>query len=264
MSDVVPIEMSYRQFNLRKRNGSFRRICAPNETLVAYQRSKLPALYDLFDNVVEEEGLQGIFHGFIPDRNCVTSGMQHIGYMTTIMMDIADFFDSVTNTMLADFDLTTAKDDHLYHKDGSCAQGFATSPILANIAITKVIKRVKRALETILSENSFALTIYADDLSISINTESKPIIDMIKVIVGDAFEEFGFKIKPSKTRVRFAKYGRRHMLGIAVGDTDVQVPRKTKRKLRAARHQQRWSSVGGLTTWSRCLLPKALRDIPNG
>lgn len=249
---------SYRQFNLRKRNGSFRRICAPSTALVQYQRDQLPILYEIFQDASEASGVSEVFHGFLPDRNCVTAAREHVGFETTVMMDIADFFDSVTSEMISDFDRTFGADTKLFHQDGTCAQGFATSPILANIAAIPLVAALKYTLTGLFGDD-FVMTLYADDLSISFNSTNKGMINSVIHNVKVITARNSFAIKGSKTRVRFAKYGRRHMLGIAVGDTDIQVPRKTKRKLRAARHQENWPSLGGLTAWSKCYLPKALR-----
>lgn len=69
----------------------------------------------------------------------------------------------------------------------------------------------------------------------------------------------GFSINKNKTRVRCSKAGYRKILGINVGNDHIRASRKTMRKIRAANHQGNFHSKGGLTTWSKCLLPKALR-----
>lgn len=89
--------MNYTEFKLPKKSGGFRRITAPDAELLSYQRSKLQTLEVLWQDVAAEYGVDHIQHGFISNRNCVTAAERHVGYATTISMDIADFFDSVTS-----------------------------------------------------------------------------------------------------------------------------------------------------------------------
>ena len=65
-----------------------------------------------------------------------------------------------------------------------------------------------------------------------------------------------FKIHSNKTRIRYAKYGYRKILGINVGDNDIKTTRKIMRKIRAANHQENGPSLGGLITWSKLYEPK--------
>lgn len=250
--------MEYREFLLPKKGGKgFRRITAPDAELKTYQRGMLRRLEQLWEESAELFGIAQIQHGFLPDRNPITGATKHIGYRTTISMDLSDFFDSVTKAHIAIFDEEIAQDDNLFHVDGHTSQGFVTSPILANIAIVPALNELNQWLDNEFTD--FALTMYADDITISINSEELPeiinVINQTQVI----FETYGFRIKPTKTRIRYAKYGWRRVLGVMVGEDSLKATRKIRNKMRAARHQESWNSLGGLTAWSRCLLPKSLR-----
>ena len=251
--------MTYREFLIPKKSGGSRKITAPDNELLAYQRSKLPILEEIWENTVEEYGVEDIQHGFIKDRNVVTAANKHIGYLASIGMDISDFFDSVTKNHIRILSPELAEDEHLFHADGYCSQGFATSPMMANIAIIPALQQIDEYLHNGNLEFQTSVTLYADDLTISANTtEMSVLVEIIKNIT-EILERFQFKVKPTKTRIRFAKYGYRRMLGIMVGNDNIKVPRKIKYRMRAARHQGNNSSLGGLTTWSRLLPPKALR-----
>lgn len=249
--------MTYTEFRLPKKSGGYRKITAPDAELLTYQRSKLRGLEMLWQDIADEFGVEDIQHGFIPNRNCVTAAERHIGYRTTISMDIADFFDNVTSNHIRQFSPMFANDSHLYHADGYCSQGFATSPILCNIALIPTIADVVSYLESTFGD--YVITVYADDITISVNEERHELLNINITNIIEIFNASGFKIKPSKTRIRYAKYGFRRILGIMVGDNGMKVPRKTKYKLRAARHQKNASSIGGLVTWSKLQLPKAYR-----
>ena len=264
--------MTYREFLIPKKGKGFRKITAPDAELLSYQRSKLRTLESLWYDIALEYEVEDIQHGFLPNRNCVTAAEKHIGYQTTISMDISDFFDSVTQDHIRRFSNEFGNDQHLYHAEGYASQGFATSPILANIAIIPAIAELQSSLDQLLLGNPFALTVYADDITISTNIaiDDYSMQRLVIETTSSILLRHGFSIKPKKTRTRYAQYGFRRVLGVMVGNASIKVPRKVKYRLRAALHQARTlpsfpekrhaiASSGGLTTWSRLMLPKALR-----
>ena len=248
-------DYSYREFSIPKKNGKFRKIVAPSKDLLQYQRAQLPQLEGMFRLYASTAGLNSVAHGFLRGRNCVTAAEQHIGYKSTIIMDLANFFDTVNRTMFTQFSMAhVTADSRLFHEQGYCAQGFATSPILANIALLPALKQIQDYLE--MTFDDFAFTIYADDIQISVNTESADeLMYVIAKPIQGCLECHGFTLNPNKTRIRFAKYGYRRILGVNVGDTGIRASRRVMRKIRAARHQKNGSSLGGLTTWSQCRRP---------
>jgi len=249
--DKSDVDNSYKDFTIAKKNGKTRKISEPSNTLKKWQKRKLKHLYNYYELESIAMKVEDIAHGFLPNKNVVTAAEKHIGFKCTLMMDISNFFDTVTSDMIPD----EISDEFYFHKNGNyCAQGFVTSPILANIASIHIIKDIKDELNNI--ENlEFAFTIYADDIQVSLNDESKSMINLVKSIVTEKFTNKGFSINESKTRVKYAKYGYRRILGVNVGDKEVRATRKTMRKIRAARHQSNKSSLGGLINWSNCNKP---------
>jgi hypothetical protein len=144
----------------------------------------------------------------------------------------------------------------LFKEDGYAAQGFCTSPIVANIAILPCIEQFIDYLDHIYPR-AYALTIYADDVQLSLNSEDYEEYYNNERVFKEIVEARGFQINPKKTRTRLAKGGARRILGVNVTEEAVVASRKTKRKLRAAKHQANHASARGLTTWSRCYLPKS-------
>jgi len=252
-------DYSYKEYLIPKKNKKFRKIVAPSQDLLEYQQSVLPKLEVIYLEKVSGTRISDTAHGFIRGRNCVTASEKHIGYKSTVIMDLSNFFDTVFREM---FDTEEYKiiydDNNLFHKSGYCAQGFATSPILANIALIPAMTEIDDYLSSKFKE--YAFTIYADDIQISTNCEeSEDIIDIIAEPITKIVEKNGFGINPNKTRIRYSKYGYRKMLGINVGEDHIRATRKTMKKIRAAKHQENGSSLGGLTTWSRCYPPSYRR-----
>jgi hypothetical protein len=243
--------MEYKEFKIKKKNGTFRRICAPDKSLYKSQRFELKTISKFLDKKLKENNLDNVFHGFIKGKNCVTAAEQHIGYQYTIMLDISDFFDSVNKSLLSKL-YTETFHESLFHKDGRTAQGFATSPCLANLAILPAIKSIKSNLP----EGS-VITIYADDIQISTNDKTK--IKSIISIVKTQLQKYNFILNTKKTRVKNINQGFKRILGINVGKDSLRATRKTMRKIRAARHQNNRHSLGGLINWSKCHKPKELK-----
>ena len=260
--------MTYRKFEIKKRNGSTRAIYAPDSELLAYQQERLPELTTIFHKVARRANVDDLFHGFVPARNVVTAAEMHIGFNVTLSMDIVSCFDSVTPSHVP-FLINT---DYLF-ADGKAAQGFATSPMIANIALIHPLKLIKEELDNIIKPGEYAITIYADDITVSLNYEKVEAVMAIAHRIEHILNKFKFQINPNKTHIRWAKYGFRRVLGVNVGDNEVRATRKIMRRIRSAKHLARHAkdpdvkqhaifSSGGLTTWSRCLRPKAARQ-PN-
>ena len=243
-------KMDYNEFKIPKKGGKLRNVVAPNKELLKFQRSVLRTLNSFYFKQVEGTEIQDIAHGFLKGRNVITAAEQHIGYKVTIMMDISNFFDTVYSTMLPEEFATIPQ---LFHKDGYCAQGFATSPLLANISSIQMLQRISRYLKRF---DDYAFTIYADDIQISVNIEDYDVLNRIISEVSKDIEAAGFKVNEKKTRIKYAKFGWRRILGVNVGDKEVRATRKVIRKIRAARQQRNGPSLGGLMNWASCQKPK--------
>lgn len=252
-------DYSYKEYSIPKKNGKLRKIVAPSEDLLTYQRQILTDIEKFYTNLTYGTRLEEIINGFVPGKNCVTAAEQHIGFKSTVVMDLSNFFDTVKKDMFNDphsarhYPEITLK-DKLFHREGYCAQGFATSPLLANIAFIPAILEIDDYLSCIGA--GYAFTIYADDIQISTHLDdSKFIKEYIIDEITEIIEAHKFEINSNKTRIRYAKYGYRKILGINVGDTEIRGTRKTMKKIRAALHQQNGPSLGGLRTWSLCYPP---------
>lgn len=251
--------MEYKEYVIPKKGGKTRKIVAPDAELKTYQRGELRSLEAIFKKESKIHGIldYDLFHGFLHGKNCVTAATKHIGYEATVMMDISNFFDSVfANHISPIYKL----DSKLFHREGHAAQGFPSSPMVANIAAVPVMAEIAMKVRSL--EADAAITIYADDVTISVN--NRAVIPIVQRIVKRAFNTHGFTINERKTRVKYAKHGYRRILGVNVGDYGVRATRKTMRKIRAARHQSKKSihaarSCGGLMTWSQCILPRKAR-----
>lgn len=256
------LDLSYEDFYIGKKR---RKISNPSEDLKAYQRNKIKELEKTYFKLISGSEIEDTAHGFIKNRNCAGCAIKHIGFEMTIMLDISKFFDSVTKEMIENVDSNSAKDKYLFHKEGYTAQGFPTSPILANIASIPLLIQINQFLKSIYNDK-YAFTIYADDIQISINRILPLGRREENIIINNIIEfakEHTLVVNKNKTRVRYARYGYRRILGINVGDDHIRASRKTMKRIRAARHQNNHQSLGGLISWSNCGLPKSKQKKAN-
>lgn len=250
------LDLSYRTFYIKKKNGKTRKICAPSADLLKAQRRILPELVEHFTLYEAEHLKSEIFHGFIPGRNIVTCAELHKNLDHTLTLDISNCFDSISNEMIASCDIKPL--DIYFEKETNClAQGFATSPILSAIYLVKPIKELITLVKYIDPEA--VVTCYADDIQISIHKQSYDTLNRLVTYATHIFAQYKLTINPKKTRMRHSKYGNRKILGIQVGSESLTPSRKLKKKIRAAKHQGNGPSLGGLVTASRMMLPRILR-----
>lgn len=189
-----------------------------------------------------------VVFGFVPGQSPVTMARRHIGRGYTLTMDIADFYDSVTRTQIRDGLLKIATMDMMLGAssldvllsmgraetvasavchDGAPRQGLPCSPFAANIAAHELDLLILAGLPP-----GIVYTRYADDMVFS-GDDRAALLAVRDRIVPDAIAAMGWRINPRKTRMQDARYGRRIICGIAVGDSDLRAPRRVRRKARA-------------------------------
>lgn len=237
----------YRVMRIRKKSGGWREIAVPSVRYRDYLQTLLPPLYR-----IQAAVCGNCVHGFMPGRSPVTNAAVHVGYLYTLSLDLADFFDSITVPMIS----THIPEPLLAVPPRRPAmQGLPTSPAIANIAAAPLDAAILSLLAWWGVECRY--TRYADDLTISTNEITVVTRNNRKSIIR-RIESCGFKANPRKTRIQFASRGRRIITGVAVGVSDVTVPRSIKRKMRAAEHQGNRLSLRGLREWAKLKMPNSV------
>jgi hypothetical protein len=240
-----------RVFTIPKPNGKVRTIYAPSPGESRFLRDQwLPVL----ENIQRKVCLPRVVHGFVKGKSPVTNAMAHRNKQITVSMDLVNFFDSVTEdklTWVVPFGVMLG-----ILVDGAARQGLPTSPSAANIAAAPMDQQILRWCKR--QGPGVVYTRYADDLTISFNEEatvSTCLEEIPKIIAAH-----GFAVAKHKTRVQYAKAGRRIVTGVAV-DSTVHPTRRAKRRLRAAMHQGSTFRSRGLAEWCMVKLPKAARPV---
>lgn len=242
---------------IKKRSGGTRTVVCPSEQEKIALRQHLGALTAKCHSENAE--------GFLPGHSPVTNALRHISRRYTLSYDLSDYFDSITpdrmRGKLSALEMESCIIDPGDGKRRAC-QGLPTSPAIANIAgmdIDAAIRKMlaKRHLDVVYTR-------YADDLVLSYDDYACTAV--LREQIPQIVSRCGYRINERKTRLQDAHFGRREITGVSVAD-DVRVPRRIRRRLRAARHQAehgltkrgRWYSAArarGLAQWARLELPK--------
>jgi retron-type reverse transcriptase len=245
----------YIAFAIPKRQGGERIIHAPKTKLKAILRK-------LDKELVSKLPVSEHAHGFVKGRSIATNARPHVGKPMVAKFDIKDCFPSIKMGRVRGLLLAMGysypvaaslavlmteaprqpveAEGKLYHTPTgprACVQGAPTSPGLCNA----ILLRLDRRLGGLAKKRGLSYTRYADDL-----TFSGPEADVKKLlgIVPKLVAEEGFEINRDKTRL-MRQSGRQAVTGVIV-NKDMGLSRKTRRKLRAALHQQRTKLAGAV------------------
>lgn len=215
------------------------------------ERAALRALLPQLETIQARACKPRIVQGFSRGRSPVTNALAHRGFGYTVTMDLRDFFAHCTRDKLTPFVPSDLLDQIIV--DGAARQGLPTSPCAANIAASPMDSEI----DWWCRKRKVTYTRYADDLTFSFDDQA--ICEKLLADIPAIVQRHGFAVAPEKTHVFCAAGGRRQITGIAVDD-QIHPTRAAKRRLRAARHQQKQRQAAGLAEWCSLKLPKAARS----
>ena len=243
----------YARFSIPKRRGGARAIEAPNDKLKALQRRILRRLLNPLP-------IHPAATGFVPGRSIVDNARPHAGRGVVINIDLADFFPTITAERVAQAFRGLGWNQeaatiltNICTYEGRLPQGAPMSPAISNLVCRKLDVRLAALLKRFKGQ----YTRYADDLTFSLpglgrnkrlrpkpkgrpalarrpQAPSRSILTLIRAIV----EEEGFHIQMKK-KVRVQRPHQRQTATGLVVNRQVNLPRATRRLIRAMQHRQR-------------------------
>ncbi|MCF8219238.1 MAG: reverse transcriptase family protein [Bacteroidales bacterium] len=169
-------------------------------------------------------------HGFVLGRGVFSNAKQHLANYYLLRTDIKNFFESINIDMVYEvfIDLgfipeiaevlskITTLDNHL-------VQGLPTSPIIANL----VLKNMDTELKSLCKKYNAVYTRYADDISISSNSDLPPLKEIENIV-----NKSKFKLNTKKTKT-FKRGQNQFVTGLSICDNLYpRIPKKIKRKIR--------------------------------
>lgn len=236
---VQKVESYYYTFDIAKKNGGTRKICASNGILKKIQKRLANELAEHQKNILESKGIKrNISHAFEKNKNIITNARIHKNKRFVMNLDLEDFFNSFHfGRVLGYFE----KNDYfrlprevaviiaqLSCYNGRLPQGSPCSPIITNL----ICQIIDNRLLKIAKHYKLDYTRYADDLTFSTNNTA--FINTHKLFYKDVCKEikkFGFTINNNKTRLQF-KNSRQEVTGLIVNQK-LNVNKKYRKATRA-------------------------------
>lgn len=232
---VANTRISVRVTDIPKKSGGTRSIYSPDAASMTALRSAAVTV-----TAIGERHLSDSVHGFRPGRSPVTAADAHIGYQWTLAGDLRDHFDRITRSHLTPWMPSDLVDICLY--DGATRQGLPTSPAASNLGTIPLDRAIQDRWPGVV------YTRYADDMTFS--SDSRESLDEIRAELPAIATALGHEVHGGKWRLMGARYGRRVVVGVSVGEGDINAPRSTKRRLRAMQHSSpRSLDTRGLAAW---------------
>lgn len=247
---VIPKEDLYVNFNIPKKNGQSRAICAPIPRLKALQRRLLLLLTEAYTP-------SAAVYGFQTGRNIVGNANRHVRRRFVLNLDLEDFFPSINFGRVRG--LLLAKPYECAEEvatviaqiccyENALPQGAPTSPIVSNM----ICGRLDFQLARLARKYNCRYTRYADDITISSSAGTFP-SSLATIVVVDGNEKAilsnaltktiasnGFTINNSKTRMQ--RQNQRQVVTGLVTNKKTNLPREYIRNVRAM--LRRWDREG--------------------
>ncbi|HQR07685.1 MAG TPA: reverse transcriptase family protein [Gemmatales bacterium] len=235
------LRISYWWHRVTKKDGSIRHLHSPHPKVRAVQRL-------LLRKVFAQLRVHPAVKGFRCSESVVTHARLHANKAVVIRIDIKDFFDQTRRCRVYDFFRFIGWDHQAAElmttlctwKD-SLPQGAPTSPILSNL----VNYRMDARLAGLAARSKAVYSRYADDIIFSFDEDNRRFIRGVIRRVVRILNEFGYQMNRGKLRV-MRQHNRQLITGLVVNEK-VQLPRKTRRLLRAIEHHLKTGKPSTLT-----------------
>lgn len=240
---AVGTQKCYRTFQIPKRSGGERKICAPNADLKDIQRRLASALSEFQRIMRMEKGIHpSVSHAFEKGKGIITNAAVHRSKRLVLNLDLEDFFDSFHFGRVKGY-FEKNRDFHLPPEvaltiaqiacyEGRLPQGAPSSPVISNL----ICQILDMRLLKIARRNRLDYTRYADDLTFSTNDHSfLERYDTFLREVSDEIRKAGFSVNEKKTRLQF-RDSRQEVTGLIV-NKKLHVSRNFYRETRAMAHR---------------------------
>jgi hypothetical protein len=233
------LDEHYRTYELPKQSGGTRTITIPQPWLKRLQRA-------IYTQILEPLGAEPAAHGFVPGRSILSNAVVHTGKPVVVNCDISGAFPSVPWWAIS---AALSRDLGSRFSKAACALlldsctfkgglpiGAPSSPQLLN----RVLAPVDVELSNLAEKRGVTYSRYADDLTFSGGDEAVAMLPHARRLLG----RLGLRLDTKKTNIY--RRGRRQVVtGLAVNER-VSVPRRIRRRLRAAVHRLQ---LGQSATW---------------
>jgi hypothetical protein len=254
-AELLALAPRYRPFRVKKRAGGQRIIDEPDEQLKRVQRLILRRLLGRLR-------AHPAAHGFERGRSVVTAALPHARRAVVLRMDVRDFFLATGERRVFEYFREVGWDieaagllTRFCTLRGGLPQGAPTSPRLSNL----VNYRLDARLAALARGHGAAYTRYADDMTFSFPADDRETLAAVIRTTKKVLAEEGYRLHTERKLRLLRPHTRQTVAGLVVNER-VQLPRTTRRWLRAVEHR---ASRGRETTLTPAQLQgwRALRQM---
>lgn len=227
----------YTHYKIKKKDGKFRDIHAPNEALKTICKKLNYYLSNVYDDYVPKSA-----HGFVRGRGILSNARGHIKTEYVLNLDLENFFGTINSGRILGLfrrhpfrfgnKLSSVLTGIVTHNN-SLPQGAPTSPVLANMVCLKLDKELIR----LAIKYGWRYSRYADDITFSSDelSEELAVVRGDRIFVGKRIENIikknGFSINEKKTRLAVPNESK-WVTGIKVNEK-LNLSRKYIRRVRS-------------------------------
>lgn len=233
LAAIQATAIEYQQFTIPKASGGTRVISAPSKELKALQ-------HRIINRLLKKLPVHRGVTGFCRGKSIVHNAMAHVNRDVVIKLDIRDFFHSTTRKRLQRYFLDIGWDDQaaallvrLCTHEGHLPQGAPTSPMLSNLVNYLVDQRLSDLAHCLGASYSR----YADDMTFSMNEDDHQSIAQLIRGVKMILKENGYRLHQDRKLQIRRQHDRQMVTGLVVNSSQVNLPRDTRRWLRAVEHR---------------------------
>lgn len=240
----------YEKFEIPKKSGGTRQICAPKGGLKLAQKKLADLLYECQVEIAEKSPRRSLSFGYRKGHSIVGNAHCHKRKRFVLNLDLKDFFPSINFGRVRGFFLND-KDFALHEKiatviaqiacfENQLPQGSPCSPVISDMVAHLLDVR----LVQLAKKHRVTYSRYADDLTFSTNQKTFPVAlahadpETGKWVLGQELakqiEKAGFAANPDKTRMQ-VRPSQQTVTGLTVNDK-VNIPQSYWRMLRSMSH----------------------------
>ena len=242
LEELQSISIDYVEAFIPKRSGGTRRLLVPSHELKAVQRR-------ILRRVLAKLTVHPAVTGFEDGQSIVHNARQHVGKAVVLKMDVEDFFPSTKAERLTKYfqrigwnreaaELLTKLTTH----EGGLPQGAPTSPRLSNLVNRRLDTRIGR----VAARRKCTYTRYADDITISFPRDNARRVRGMVQYARRRLKIEGYRSHRDKQLI-LRQHQQQRITGLVV-NRKVNLPRETRRRLRAIEHRL---NTGGPATMTR-------------
>lgn len=228
----------YQVMKIPKKNGKLRTLHNPDSVMRVAQ---LLILRKILDKAIVPEYICSFEKG----RSIPEMAARHVGRDVVISVDLEDFFPSIKQAHLVDvFEKLGFTEKagrtltELCTYGSFVPQGALTSPKISNLISAMTFGPI---LDEFCRENKAVLTIYADDITVSLDNATSEDVSRVIRTITHAVRRFGFRVNEKKTKVMWQS--KRQFVCGAVVNEKLTLPRSERLKLRGIVHRIKMNGI---------------------